>query len=474
MAVAPLYRRVWRWHFMAGLMVAPFAIILAITGGIYLFKADYEGMREAAINSQSVAGSRPAATALPADDLLAAATAQYPGARLRKLTLAKGADDPTLEVELMVAGHTRVLFVDRFSATILADEDKSWRLMEIVKKIHGTLLSGNGGSYVVELMASWMIVLIISGIYLWWPRGKGWRHVFFPFLTGRSSTTPARQGWKRLHGAVGAWVGLMVLFLLVSGLPWTQAWGGGFKWVRAAIGQEGPGQEWFVTLQSGAPEHDHHGDHGDHADLAEHSDHHMSDGLNAWSINEGDEGAVTLTSANPATAGHPLSLQQVVSILESDTLPAPVELSPPRGDNGVWTARSMIQDRPKRETLHLDRWTGAPVMRITFADRPFLERLTSYGIAIHEGALFGRLNQLLGVIAAVGVVLLSVAGVIMWWRRRPKGQMAAPPLPADRRLPPGVWVTTILLAAFLPLFAASLIAALLADRVLEALSSTKA
>jgi uncharacterized iron-regulated membrane protein len=27
-----LYRAVWRWHFYAGLVVAPFAIFLAITG----------------------------------------------------------------------------------------------------------------------------------------------------------------------------------------------------------------------------------------------------------------------------------------------------------------------------------------------------------------------------------------------------------------------------------------------------------
>ncbi len=33
-----IYRAVWRWHFYAGLIVIPFLISLAVTGGLYLFK----------------------------------------------------------------------------------------------------------------------------------------------------------------------------------------------------------------------------------------------------------------------------------------------------------------------------------------------------------------------------------------------------------------------------------------------------
>lgn len=33
------YRAVWRWHFVAGIITAPFLIVLAVTGAIYLFDA---------------------------------------------------------------------------------------------------------------------------------------------------------------------------------------------------------------------------------------------------------------------------------------------------------------------------------------------------------------------------------------------------------------------------------------------------
>lgn len=32
------YALAWRWHFYAGLFVAPFMILLALTGIVYLFK----------------------------------------------------------------------------------------------------------------------------------------------------------------------------------------------------------------------------------------------------------------------------------------------------------------------------------------------------------------------------------------------------------------------------------------------------
>lgn len=39
-----IYHLLWRWHFYAGLFVAPFIVILALTGAIYLFNDEIEGV----------------------------------------------------------------------------------------------------------------------------------------------------------------------------------------------------------------------------------------------------------------------------------------------------------------------------------------------------------------------------------------------------------------------------------------------
>ena len=74
-ASSALYRAVWRWHFIAGLLVLPFVIILAVTGGIYLFKDE--------INNAAYRDLRIVAPtdgpAQPASQITANALAAHPG-----------------------------------------------------------------------------------------------------------------------------------------------------------------------------------------------------------------------------------------------------------------------------------------------------------------------------------------------------------------------------------------------------------
>ncbi|MHC5543085.1 PepSY domain-containing protein, partial [Singulisphaera rosea] len=41
---AGLYRVLWRWHFYAGLLVSPVLVVVAVTGGLYVFKGELEGV----------------------------------------------------------------------------------------------------------------------------------------------------------------------------------------------------------------------------------------------------------------------------------------------------------------------------------------------------------------------------------------------------------------------------------------------
>lgn len=67
----------------------------------------------------------------------------------------------------------------------------------------------------------------------------------------------------------------------------------------------------------------------------------------------------------------------------------------------------------------LDGSTGTNKSRKDFSDRPLLDRIIGYGIAIHEGQFFGWFNQALGVFTALGLLLMMVSAVVLWWRRSP-------------------------------------------------------
>lgn len=400
-----LHRRIWRWHLIAGLLVMPLACLLAISGSVYLFKPQYTAWLEHAMQSDL-----PATTAAPlsADRLLQVAQQRYPDAALKRIVLPRHADDRSLEIELASDAGSRMLWLDRYSGKILREQASQWQLMAWSKRLHGTLLMGQAGSLVVETMACWMIVMLLSGLYLWWPRKQAWWRLFVPRLRGLG---PSREMWRRLHGAFGAWVSIFLLTLLISGLPWTTVWGGAFAKLQQAVGWSGPGQEDVVTLQSQA----------------------VSAGSTA------------------------VSLQQIVDQASQLAWLPPVQIQPPRDDNGVWTVRSMTANRPHRQTLHYDRYSGQTLMHIQFSDYNPVRRAVGYGVALHEGALFGWFNQLLSLLTALSLLGLSASGCIVWWKRRPKGGLGVPPRPAQKRLSRGITLLLGSLAVLLPMLGLSIV-----------------
>ena len=94
----------------------------------------------------------------------------------------------------------------------------------------------------------------------------------------------------------------------------------------------------------------------------------------------------------------------------------------------------------------------------TFADKHVIDKVVGVGVAAHEGQLFGMWNQALGVLTAAGLVLLSVSGVVMWWRRRPEGRLGAPLPPLEAaQYGKGLVAIIVVMGVLLPVLGASLL-----------------
>ena len=119
--------------------------------------------------------------------------------------------------------------------------------------------------------------------------------------------------------------------------------------------------------------------------------------------------------------------------------------------------------------------TGAIVDELRFADWPLAAKLTTWGIALHMGILFGWVSQLVLLLLAIALVVLIVRGYQMWWQRRPKrgGAVAVGRPPARgalRRVPVAGAVAIVVVAAvvgwFVPLLGLSLLGFLVVDAAL--------
>ena len=428
-AASALYRTLWRWHFYAGLFVLPFILILSLTGAVYLFKPQTDRWEERAFRGFGMEN------AVSADVQLAAAQAAYPGAVFERYRLPAAPGDAAMLQLAGQDGKAREVFVSP-QGRVLGDLDPDTRISSIAALIHGSLLLGPWGDRLVELAASWTIVMILTGLYLWWPRPFALPGTLWPRLSLRG-----RPLLKDIHRTVGFWIAGLVLVMLASGLPWAGAWGSAFAAVRAQMGWVQGAQDWKV----GAEDHSGHGAHGA-GPMPMHPamDHGPADGL-------------------------PLSV--FVGIAELEDMAYPVIVVPPftpqrfgPPTTNVWTVKSETQNRPLTRQVTYDAQMAMEVGRSGFADRHVLDRIVNTGIAWHEGQLFGLANQLLGLATAIALIGISVLGVMMWLRRRPAVTLGAPP--AMHGVPVrGLAVALVIAGLLLPLFGASVLLLLLVQVV---------
>lgn len=430
----PSYNAVWRWHFYAGMACIPFVLWLALTGSIYLFRPQIEALIDRPYTGLTLTGP-PATAAAQA----AAAVRAVPGSVLHRYQLPDAPNDAVQVIVGKGATETRV-YLNPQTLAVLKIADEDWRPMRIVFRLHGELLAGTIGSYIVELAASWTIVMIVSGLFLWWPRGSGLAGVVYPRL--RSGE---RRLWRDLHGVTGFWVSAFALFLLLSGLPWAKSWGGYLQAVRSVVEGHPVKQDW-TTGHAGELRARAAADAGMRATMSEHAGH---DGM---------------AMMPPLRSYAPLD--RLVGVVRPLGLASPVLIAPPTGIGEPWTAKSDSADRPLRTDLTLDGSTGAILSRKDFATRRLIDRIVGYGVAIHEGQLFGWLNQLLNLATALGLVLLSVSSVMLWWRRRPAHGLGAPPAMAQPPVATGFFAVLIVLGLFLPLLGVTMMAIVLVERLL--------
>lgn len=435
----PSYRTVWRWHFFAGLFCIPFVIFLSLTGTLYLFKPQFEAWSERSHDS----------LAPPDKHRLLSEQVQ---------TVLNGIPDAkTVQVELprTETGATRVIVKDnqgtwRFIVnpqrlTILDVKNENESLMRKVKSLHGQLGIGTWGSYLVEIAACWTIVMILTGLVLWWPKNaKGLGGVLYP-RWGKVD----RIWWRDMHSVLGFWISALAIFLILTGLPWAKFWGNYFRTVRQTVGLAATSQDWTIGGQSPSAGSEHAG----------HSPTAKAKG----------------SQRGGRSTGAPIpkdlrGFDQLHQVAKLEMLAHPVLLSPPESPGANWKITSDAQNRTLRETLLVNVSDGTIASREVFSQKHWLDKVVGIGIAAHEGQLFGIANQILGVLTTTGLIALSCSGLWMWWKRRDTGTLGIPPPLSRARLVWSIWIGVLLLGIAMPLFGATLLVVLLIDRMVKSRS----
>ena len=430
-----LYRAIWRWHFFAGLLVIPFMLNLAITGSLYLFKDE---INDTVFAYRYVVADRP--VSLKPSEIAAAATAAVPGS---SLTSYKEARDGTHSAIVTVSGDggNTLVFVNPHDGKVLGqvapDEEFNW----VVKKIHSLEYFGSWANRLVEIVGGFALMLVVTGIYLWWPRRQ----------TGGVMTvrgTPARRVfWRDTHAVTGAVAGIMIFFLAATGMPWSGHWGAKANAWLTANDLGYPTQLWDAVPASSK------------------STHHVVE-QPGWVVENAPvpDSEMDMAGMDHMTAP-PIGLDAAVEVARKAGIAPGFDMAVPGDDKGVYTASIYPDDLSKQRTIHIDQYSGKPLVDISFGQYAVFGRLIEWGINVHQGQEWGLFNQILMLTTCLAIVLMCVSGAVMWWKRRPSGRVGVPPMPPKRSVYVGLWIIAALFGAAFPLTGAAIVVMVLLDQI---------
>lgn len=423
---------VLRLHFYAGVLIAPFVAVAAVSGMLYVWTPQMENALY-----QDLLRVPEATASVPLTQQLRTAEAEFPGSRADSVRPPTEPGDTT-RVLLDVPGHDpdahsgaqTAVFVDPHRGEVVGVSEsygtsgalpvRTW-----ISQFHRHLHLGEVGRVYSELAASWVWLVALGGLALWVgrTRRRGVRALLWSGPTnGRPATGRSRTVSR--HAVLGVWLLVGVLMVSATGLTWSKFAGQNVTDLRETL-------SWTTPVAA----------------------------TDTLSANPGVDAGVdtALDSARGAGLDGPLTIQLPADHVSPYVITQLDRSWPTRADEAA-----LAQD------------TGQVIDVVRFADHPLMAKLARWGVDLHMGLLFGVANQILMTVLAGGLLYAIALGYRSWWQRRPTrgraGMGRAHPRGSLLALSWPLKTTVVALAAVLawamPVLGVSLLLFLMVDTVL--------
>lgn len=381
-------------HSIAGLVLALLLALIALTGAIMSFEDEIVDHLNAGIMRVT---SREMPALMP-DDLIARLKAAQDVGKVSAVTLSSA---PAAAVHVRFArdehgGRPASLYVDPYDAHVLGSP-RGEAFFATVRRLHRWLLipgdAKGWGRPITGTVALGLVVMLVSGLVLRWPRRAGSVKIWLKPNLGLSG----RGLHRSLHAVIGTWVLPVYLVITLTGLWFSFEWyKDGVAWLLARP------QIIAAKMQPKMP-------------------------------------PKSPRAAGRAEPAQPIGFDQAWTTFqreEGDRFSKAL-LTLPAGPGTVMRIRSWGKDRTleaTRDEFRIDAATGQLVSAERYDDKTSGEKIIAAIYDIHRGAILGWPGKLVFMIAAVSMPLFSVTGILLYLSRRKLRRPAQPPL---GRLVPG-------------------------------------
>ena len=198
-------------HLWVGIILSLYMIVIAVTGAILVFRAEFEAL----IGLKPWQGIQATGPVADLTAVIGNVKAAYPRGQLMAVfTPTEGEPTFVALVQSFERSRTEIrVAADPTTGKIMGEFPRKESWLSVVTRLHETLLIGPGGRRINGYGAAFLLLLNITGMVVWWPGIQTWV---------RALKVDFRRTWRRinfdLHRAAGFWTLALTSFWAISGV----------------------------------------------------------------------------------------------------------------------------------------------------------------------------------------------------------------------------------------------------------------
>ncbi|WP_315053205.1 PepSY-associated TM helix domain-containing protein [Chryseobacterium indoltheticum] len=374
-------------HLWLGLSVGLIIFIVSLSGTMYVFKDEIQNQlrKDVLFVKTKTATQKPLSVEVLTEKITLELNEKYPVSSVEiPLDKSKSYKFIFYEKDKKAWNYfdevkiNKLIYVNQYTGEVLGIYNEKYDLFPILKSIHWSLLlKADWGKYVVGIPVVLFVIMLITGIILWWPKNKNARKGRLSFDWKNVKT------WKRknydLHNVVGFYASFIALLLSLSGLYFA------YPWVKNA----------FNFTLSGSVE------------LPKEKTIKSPDSLLAKYNSVFD---LTI----PQT-------QELYS--QSSSFRIPLNGKNKKGkelENIPVTVYGKDGRYSERNLLFYDKYSGKLLLNKPHQKLTNAEKYANANYDVHVGSYFGIFGKILWFAAGLVCTSLPVTGFLLWWGKRKK------------------------------------------------------
>lgn len=401
-----LFRKILFWmHLCVGLTVGAGVAVLAGTGMLLAFE------RSILQSVEMGDGSPPAGQTQrnSLEQLLLRAAEIAPGATPTGATISADRNDPVA----VALGRDRMIYLNAYTGEqVGAEAPRLRQFFRTVLSLHRWLAMNdawrNVGRQTMGAVSIGFCALVLSGLWLWFPRTLRWtsiKAVLLPSLRHRGKT----RDWN-WHNAFGFWALLPLLAITLTGLIISYPWANRLYFLAA--GQTPPPQREGGERRAERPRNE-----------------GTPRAARPLSVEGLDEMHALVLEECPTWTTITLQLGGRRGGSESDS--AEMRDNPEQanrteqnqsergGQGGInfHVSNGDSANPLNRTTLSFNRRSGELTRSTRFVDQPIQQQLRPLVVPIHRGDILGTTGRIIAFTACLAALTLVYTGFALSWRR---------------------------------------------------------